>query len=247
MPLSEKTTAVILGSILGDGSLRIHKGYRHARFSFRHSERQSEYFYWKVEQLQEIAAEKSVFRQQADGYGTAPKLRFQSRALEALTELYRLTHKKDCLRIRRTWLNRMTPLSLAVWWFDDGSLIANGRRGVICTDGFDEESVKILARYLDVVWGITVHVGTVGKKRDGKQDRYWRLWFRSTEELKKFLRLILPYTPVPSMLPKILLLYNDRTLQQRWISEVAKLSGFSTAVIETALREKRKKWKRYRE
>ena len=52
----------------------------------------------------------------------------------------------------------MTPLSLAIWWLDDGSIIGNGRKGVLCTDGFDEESVHVLARYLEKVWGVYAHV-----------------------------------------------------------------------------------------
>jgi len=48
---------------------------------------------------------------------------------------------------------------------------------------------------------------------------YYRLWF-STEELKKWLRLIMPHIPVPSMLYKVILIYKHSLLQQRWISEV---------------------------
>ena len=39
-----KEQAIILGSLLGDGSLKIHSGYKNARFSFRHSYKQQEYF-----------------------------------------------------------------------------------------------------------------------------------------------------------------------------------------------------------
>lgn len=36
--------AIILGSLLGDGCLKINQGYKNARFSFRHSITQQEYF-----------------------------------------------------------------------------------------------------------------------------------------------------------------------------------------------------------
>jgi hypothetical protein len=244
--LSDQSKAIILGSLLGDGSLKIHTPYKNARFSFRHSSKQKEYFLWKAAQLKEISSDKSVFLQNADGYGKVKKLRYQSRAQESLSEVYNLTHKRGKLRIRRKWLNMITPLSLAIWWLDDGSLIVNSRRGVLCTDGFDKESLKIITQYLKTVWNIKVHIGAIGRKRDGKKKEYYRLWIRSSEELQKFLRIILPYVQVENMLPKVILLYKDPQLQQRWISEIETMTNFSKKTIEKYVELKRLKWKQFR-
>ncbi len=247
VPLSDQVRAIILGTILGDGSLKKLKKYTHATLQTRHSEKQSEYFNWKVSQLKEISGECCVNVQKPDGFSVHSKLRFKSRALPALSEIYELTHKRGQLQIRRKWLNLMTPLSLAIWWCDDGSLIGTGgRRGVFCTDGFDKHSVQILARYLKIVWDIKTVVAPIDRKRDGKQKQYWRIWIRSPEELKKFLRIILPYIPVRSMLRKTLLLYKDSQLQQRWISEVASLSQFSRNTVLEEYEEKKQKWKDFR-
>ena len=247
VPLSDQAKAVILGSILGDGSLKIQSKYSNANLQIRHSEVQKEYLLWKANALREIAGEKSVSVQEADGYSKNKKWRFQSKRTPALTELHHLTYSHNTVRIRRTWLNQMTALSLAIWWCDDGSLIGyGGRKGVFCTDGFDKASVEILARYLGVVWNIRAIVAPVGRKRDGKQDQYWRIWIRSQEELKKFLRIILPYIPVQSMLSKTILLYKDSQFQQRWISEVVSLSKFSEAVVMAEYEKKKLKWNCYR-
>lgn len=245
--LSDQCKAIILGSILGDGSLKLNQGYTNARFSFRHSVEQEGYFRWKADALREISSEKSIFLQGEDGgYGSKDKLRYQSRALPELTEIFHLTNKGKKIRIRRTWLNRMTPLSLAIWWLDDGSIIGNGRKGVLCTDGFDEESVHVLARYLEKVWGVYAHVGAIGRQRDSRQDQYYRLWF-STEELKKFLRIILPHIPVASMLQKVMVLYKDPQLQERWISEIIAATPFSREIVERVLSDKKSRWKSFRE
>ncbi|HEY4475550.1 MAG TPA: hypothetical protein VJB92_02395 [Candidatus Paceibacterota bacterium] len=244
--LSNKNKEVILGSLLGDGSLKIHERYKNARFSFRHSVLQQEYFFWKVDQLKEISGENCWWKQKADGYG-GEKLRYQSLALESLSELHKLTHKNNHLVIKRKWLNQLTPLSLAIWWLDDGSLITNSRRGVLCTDPFSYEEQKLLARYLDVVWSVKVKIGKISRERNGKHSEYYRLWIRSSEELQKFLRIILPHIKVASMLPKVMLLYKNSDLQQRWISEVSHLSGFSTAIVEKYCVEKKSKWKNFRE
>ena len=247
MPLSDRTKEIILGTLLGDGSLKKQKNYANARLQFRHSEKDSEYFFWKTTQLQEITGQKSVNRQKSDGYSVNRKLRFISKALPALTLLYDLTYKKNTLCIQRRWLNHMTPLSLAVWWCDDGSLIGEGgRKGVFCTDGFSKESVKILAQYMDKVWHIRTKAAPISRPRDGKKEQYWRLWIQSPEETKKFLRIIIPHIPVVGMLRKVLLLYKDSHLQQRWISEVVSLSIFPESVIYNELKKKKQKWDKFR-
>lgn len=233
--LSTKTKEIILGSLLGDGYLKIHPGYANARFSFRHSIKQKEYFFWKVKNLKEISSEKNCWEQK-DG-----KLRYQSLAKENLTEIYEFTHKRNKFSIRRKWLNLLTPLSLAVWWMDDGSLVRNARQGVLCTDGFDFKAQQTLALYLLKVWKVNVKIGKT--KKDGG---YYRLWFRSTEELKKFFRIILPYVDVASMLPKFIILYKDSYFQQRWISEVSELSGFTMGTIKKYLEIKKSKYKNFR-
>lgn len=244
VPLSVKTKEIILGSLLGDGSIRIHPKYKNARFSFRHSIKQKEYFLWKCSKLKEISADKSIFIQKNDGYSLNDKLRYQSRALPALTELYKITHKKAFL-IRRKWLNYMSALSLAIWWFDDGSIISNGRKGVICTDGFDEKSVKLLVQYLQKNLHIRAKAAPIRRKTNGKKKEYWRIWISSTSELKKLLKIILPYAEVEEMLYKIILLYNDDQLQQRWISEIIANTKFSENTVRKYVEAKKRKWKQF--
>ncbi|MBI2450887.1 MAG: hypothetical protein HYV52_00910 [Parcubacteria group bacterium] len=243
--LSKRCGEVILGSLLGDGSLKIHPGYKNARFSFRHSVKQREYFFWKLGQLKEISGEKCWWLQTKNELG-GDKLRYQSLALESLTELYTLTRKRGKLRIRRKWLNMLTPLSLAVWWLDDGSLITNSRRGVLCTDSFSYEEQKLLVRYLNKAWNVKAAIGKIHRKWKGGENEYYRLWIRSSEELQKLLRIIMPHIKIASMLSKVLLMYKNVDLQQRWISEVRQATGFSQAVIEKYLVEKKSRWKNFR-
>lgn len=243
-PLSDRCKAILLGSILGDGSLKLHKPYRNARFSFRHSAVNREYFFWKATELKEISSNADVWEQTGpDGWG-GTKLRYQSAALPSLTELYRLTHPHGSLRIRRKWLNQLTPLSLCVWWLDDGSLL-NGKQGVICTDGFPHEELLILVRYLRVVWELNPRLGKVSST--GPRSNQYRIWLRSAEDLKRFLRIIMPHVAVPSMLKKVTLLYRDPEVQQRWISEVSQATGFPVETVETCVREQKAKLARFRE
>lgn len=232
MELKDRCKEIILGSLLGDGSLKIQKSYKNARFSFRHSVRQRDYFFWKVKELKEISSE-NCFWEQNDR-----KFRYQSLVAESLTELYYLTHQNGKISISRKWLNQLTPLSLTVWWLDDGSLVSDSRQGVFCTDGFDRKGILALKDYLKERWMVKTQIG--------KASQYYRLWIYSSEELKKFLRIILPYIPVVNTLPKVILLYKDPNLQQRWTSEICQFTKFPRQIIEKYLTEKKKKWRMFR-
>jgi len=47
-------------------SIKIHPKYKNARFSFRHSIKQKDYFFWKMKQLEEISSKKCWWKQKAD-------------------------------------------------------------------------------------------------------------------------------------------------------------------------------------
>ena len=217
--LSSSCKSIILGSVLGDGSLKIYPKYKNARFWIRHSLIQKEYMYWKINNLNEISSPSSMQLQDPTGYSQNKKLLYQSKACEELSLIHELLYSENHLKIKRSWLNHLTPLSLAIWWLDDGSIIGNGKRGVLCTDPFSQYEHKLLKRYLEVAWGITARIGTLNRIYKGKQKQVYRLYLNN-ESLKCFLRLIMRYAPVESMIYKYCLLYKDPKLQERWISEM---------------------------
>lgn len=237
MEVSDTTKEIILGSILGDGCLTSPKMERNVRFVFRHSIIQKEYFLWKVKMLKRISSKKCFYIQPPDGWSKNEKLYYQSLSSPKLTELYSTTFRAGKFFVSERWLKFLTPLSLLIWWLDDGSLVKNSRQGLFCTEGFDKENILRLSRYLKNRWGIKTKVGRRGK--------YCQLRIYSTEELKKFFRLVLPYLKIKSMLPKFIILYNDSTLQQCWISEIVKLTGFKRSVVEKYLAIKRSKYKKF--
>jgi len=136
--LSDRVRSIIFGLVLGDGILKLNPGYKNANLSFRHSITQKEYFIWKRDILgPAISSGNDRSEQTLDKFHSKEfgkhKLRYQSVARPGLTYIYNLTHdgSKECeIVIKRNWLNMMTPLSLAVWWFDEGSLVKYGSQGV---------------------------------------------------------------------------------------------------------------------
>jgi hypothetical protein len=221
--LSMLTKQIILGSLLGDGSLKIAKNYKNARYSERHSLIQEEYLRWKYQQLKvELKGALSISQPEKASFSKYGKIIYQSTTNENLTILHHLTHVQNQKKIKRRWLNNLEALALAIWWCDDGSLNVFKKQGVFCTDSFSYQEHKLLVRYLEVDWGICCKIieNPVKNKQKQRIRIDYRLRFSTFEDLKTFFRLILPFIPVPSMLYKIMICYVDPEDQQRWISEV---------------------------
>jgi hypothetical protein len=222
IPLSDRIKEIILGSVLGDGCLVITKRSKNAIFAFRHGMEQEEYFMWKVNEFSEISNPKFSYWRPADGFSKNKKLYFSTRRLESLTSICLSLKKNGKFDVKRKWLNHLTPLSLAVWWCDDGSIVSNHQKAVFCTDGFSENSIKVLAKYLEIVWKVKGLIWPVKRVWNKQEKIYYRIWL-SNVETRKFLRIIIPYIPVKSMIRKVLLIYKDSKFQQRWISEIKAL------------------------
>lgn len=231
--LSMSTKQIILGSLLGDGSLKIAKGYKNARFSERHSVTQQEYLLWKFSKLKhELKGSITKSKPDKHSYSNRSKIIYQSAVSEQLTGLHHLTHKQNKKVIKRQWLNNLDALALTLWWCDDGSLNVRTRQGVFCTDSFSYKEQLLLVRYLKIDWKIqcTIIPNPVKTKQGIRTD--YRLRFSTLRDFEDFLLLILPHIPVPSMLYKVMICYNDPKNQQRWISQVKIALPQFTSTIE---------------
>lgn len=247
--LSCRTRSILLGSILGDGSLKIAKAAKNANLQIRHSIKQKDYLLWKASEMSHHLSRPKSISEQINSSKTSVeyqphKIRYCSKNLPSLTYLHHLVHKRKRICIKRKWLNLMDPLALTVWWCDDGSLIKNTRAGVFCTDGFLEKDVQVLQKYMKNIWKIETKIYSLNKiKKDGNER--FRLYITSTNELKKFLKIIIPHIPVFSMLSKVLILYKDSELQQRWITEVAENSQFSYQDIQDLVKQRKLEYKAF--
>ena len=213
--MSEEAKQVILGTLLGDGSLKKYKGYAYPRLVIRHSARERKYLEWKASFLMRELGGRIMEVQ--DFTSKSPdKAVYVSSASSKLVEIFQLTSRG----VRRKWLNQLRPLGLCVWWLDDGSLVGNRKQAVFCTDSFSLREVKVAKRYFEKVWGLRFRIAPAKR---GTQ-RY-RLWLRSTTQTKKFLKLIAPF--VPECMKHKILLYRKPSSRQRWASEIAGLVKFA--------------------
>lgn len=138
-PITEEQHQVLFGSLLGDGTM-VATGNHTARFVEGHAEAQSEYTRWKAKMLEPYTS--SIYATQktsADGrifHG----LSFSTHGCRALRVYYDMFYGSGQRVFPPETEYSITPLVLAVWYMDDGSL-ANRFHPRIAF-GLDDVSLK---------------------------------------------------------------------------------------------------------
>ena len=184
--LTQFQNSLIIGSILGDGYVRIMPGRKNAFLEINHSANQKEYVDWKYEMLRDVCRSSPKLRK---GNGKRLAYRFYTRQLKAITDLY-----KDFYRNGRKIIPEnlnIDPIVLAVWYMDDGSKCGDGNF-YLNSQQFDLNGQKNLVSALRNV-GLCVTVN--------KDKIYYRLRFARSSVSK--LKEIIGKTIIPSMRYKI--------------------------------------------
>ncbi len=115
--LTQIQRSIIIGSLLGDGYLRIVPGRSNALLEINHSYSQKEYVDWKFKMLESLCKSAPKMRK---GNGGRVAYRFTTRQSRELTEMYEIFYQGGTKRIPSNIT--LDPIMLAVWFMDDGSM-----------------------------------------------------------------------------------------------------------------------------
>ncbi len=110
--LSDFQWEVILGGLMGDGALSSTGSGHGARYRFGHGHKQVDYADWKASLLANLASSRSTHADGAVFYDFHP--------LAELAELRRAVYVDGKKILSEDYLKWLTPLSLAIWYMDDG-------------------------------------------------------------------------------------------------------------------------------
>ena len=111
--LSDFQWQVLLGGLMGDGALSPTRSGHGARFRFGHGVAQTEYADWKASLFANIGVSRSTNAKDAVFLDVQP--------LPELAELRAAVYVGGKKVLSHDYLKRLTPLSLAIWYMDDGA------------------------------------------------------------------------------------------------------------------------------
>ncbi|MFZ5376681.1 MAG: hypothetical protein ACOZAN_03385 [Patescibacteria group bacterium] len=145
--------SLIIGSVLGDAYI-----YPKGKICFDHSEKQKEYLFWKFAELKAISYPKVSMVRRFDkrtGQYTQSWRFFLKQYFRVLRKSFYPSGKKIVpIQLVDKWF---TPLSLAVWYMDDGYL-DKGRYPLFMTESFPRENLEKLRSMIQTKLGISLLV-----------------------------------------------------------------------------------------
>jgi hypothetical protein len=144
--LSQKQRDILVGLLLGDGSLEFN-GCRGTRLQIKQAAAKKEYVFWIYQQFADMV--KTPPQQRPDTLQWYFGTRYRRDLEEIRCEFYRERAKVVPSKIA-DWIQ--SPISLAVWYMDDGRLDYREKSHYayrLSTDSFTEPEVRSLQRILE--------------------------------------------------------------------------------------------------
>lgn len=169
-PLSNTERAILIGSLLGDGTL-IKRGASSFRYRVSQSIKQKSYVEWKYEKLKRLCPTTQPPKTVTDNK-TYITVEFYTSSGDYLKEYYYLFYKPSITTLptgeeKVIFIKQITPelieklpmdpILLAVWFMDDGSVRNDCYAGNIATQCFSLEENKLLQEYFKK-WGIDCNI-----------------------------------------------------------------------------------------
>lgn len=173
LKVTDKQADILIGCVLGDAYIT-----RLGKIQIEQSAKQIEYINWKYDQLKNISYGppiKPVARYSKKYNRTFYSYRFWTRQyFKSWREKFYMDNKKIF------FIEKISPLSLAVWYMDDGA-INDGKRAIISTESFSEEEREKIKNLFIKDFNIRPSFKKQGKMIIGTRDS------------KKFFAIIKPY------------------------------------------------------
>lgn len=158
-PLTEIQKEILIGSMLGDGS--ISKPKPNSSFTKTQSLKRKEYLEWHVEMLKPYSVDKldENFSKEILIGGKNGVIAERIPSEKRLSGYAMRTHvHPELTKIRNEWYPNgtkivpidlvLTPQSIAIWYFDDGSNCVKSRTAVLCTQCFTLDEADLLCQKL---------------------------------------------------------------------------------------------------
>jgi hypothetical protein len=209
--IEKKLEQILIGTILGDGHIqKTQAKTNRCRLRICHSSKQKDYLYWKYYYFQSICPSEPRKEKNEESYLFYT---FYSDDLKLYHNLfYEKTEKSYRKKIDPTLISFFKdPLSLAVWYLDDGSFRKTFQAARIATNSFSLSEILILQEILQVNFGIPTNVVKAGKSRVGNY-QWYNLSFNARDQgfskLKEAIYEIV-LNEIPSMLYKLEKPRND--------------------------------------
>jgi len=185
MFITRKEHDIIIGSLLGDASIR--QRDKNSCFRVSHSIKQEDYIKWILNILNNFIISEFEYRKRIIANHEVNMINLATRTHSVFNFYRKLFYKNGRKVINNEILNQITPRSLAIWICDDGSYSKKQGYIILCTNSYSLEEHKLIKEFFNKKFGLNPTIGF----RDGK---YYYLRFKK-DDTKKIIETIKPFIP----------------------------------------------------
>lgn len=186
MALTKRQIKILLGTLMGDGRLQS-LSRRSARLRIEHSLKQKFYVWWKYREFRKIMQDKpEVMERENPIFGEIYHYcRCQTLTSPELGKFYTLFYKGGRKIISQELKKLLiSPLSLAVWYMDDGYYYRRDKTAYIYLSNYSRKEFQLLREILQKNFGLESHLY---RKKKGY------CFYFPVKDTKKLIKLVRPY------------------------------------------------------
>src|SRR3990167_3753425 len=145
--LSQRQREILIGTLLGDAHLE--KNGQYSRLRVDHYEKHKDYIYWLANEFLPFSLEpRQVFDFDKRNSKTYSRWHFSTRSLPIFDEFREMFYLNGKKIVPKSISKLLTPLSLAIWYMDDGFRRKDSKGFYLCTSSYTQEEHKVLQEVL---------------------------------------------------------------------------------------------------
>jgi len=194
LKLTDLQRSILVGTLLGDGHLETRDNGKTYRLKIEHQLLQNDYTQWLHNHFKEWTRSGIYKKIKANKKEYVGFTTYSHGAFRFYGQQFYVEGKKHIPKLINKLLD---PISLAIWFMDDGSWKSEKHHTfIIHTLGFAKSG-------LEVVQQVMLDKFKIKTSLHKQKEKYWRLYIAS-ESAKDFENIIKPYTDlIPSMKMKM--------------------------------------------
>jgi len=183
--ISQEEHDLVIGSLLGDASIRQRE--KNSCFRFSHSIKQKDYAEFKKNLIREFSI--SEFREVKRNFKThfIHAIDFSTKTHPIFNYYRTLFYKNNIKTITKEILNQINARSLAIWICDDGSYETKQGYIILCTNAYSLEEHELMKHFLKAKFELNPTIGF-------RDEKYYYLRFKQ-EDSRRLIEIIRPYIP----------------------------------------------------
>lgn len=183
LTLTQRQKDILVGLLLGDGHLETQNHGRTYRLKVEHGSDQREYLNWLSDEFSEWIHREPYEKVRKNGDVNYGFTTYSHGSLRFYGKQFYPEGKKVIPKLIYRFL---TPLSLAIWYMDDGSIKSRRHKTYILhTLGYSKNDLIRVQKSFESKFGIKASLHR-------QKNRYWRLYI-SSESSEKFKQIINPH------------------------------------------------------